>query len=133
MRGLWYAFKQRLMRSYGNDALGTFIIVLSFVFMLANIFLDLFVLWLLWALLYVWYMCRFFSTNYAARQRELGKFRSLTGGISKYFRHIKRRWQDKEHKYLKCPKCSAILRVPRGKGRITVSCPRCGEKKNTKS
>jgi len=126
MRGLWFRFKQRLMRSYGNDRLNTLIIIVSLALMILDIFLDLFILWLVWMLLYFWYLFRFFSTNYRARQRELVKYNSLISGI-------KRRWQDKEHKYLKCPKCSATLRVPRGKGKITVSCPRCGEKKNTKS
>lgn len=126
MRRLWYALKQRFLRSYGNDRLNTLIIAVSLVLMILDIFLDVFALNILWVALYFWYLFRFFSTNHTARQRELNKYRSLVGGV-------KRRWQDKEHKYLKCPKCSATLRVPRGKGKITVSCPRCGEKKNTKS
>ena len=34
--------------------------------------------------------------------------------------------RDKEHRYFKCPNCGQYLRVPRGKGKITVNCRNCG-------
>ena len=40
------------------------------------------------------------------------------------FRRTIRR--DKEHRYFKCPNCGQYLRVPRGKGKITVNCRNCG-------
>ncbi len=33
----------------------------------------------------------------------------------------------KTHAYFKCPKCSTELRVPKGKGKIRITCPKCGE------
>lgn len=38
------------------------------------------------------------------------------------------RMQDREHRYLKCPKCRQDIRVPKGAGKIRISCPKCGEK-----
>lgn len=35
---------------------------------------------------------------------------------------------DKEHKVYKCPKCKQVLRVPRGKGKILITCQNCGHK-----
>lgn len=35
---------------------------------------------------------------------------------------------DKEHKYLKCPKCKQEIRVPKGAGKIRITCPKCQEK-----
>jgi uncharacterized C2H2 Zn-finger protein len=35
---------------------------------------------------------------------------------------------SKSHKFFKCPSCHNILRVPRGKGKIFVTCPKCGER-----
>ena len=33
---------------------------------------------------------------------------------------------DKEHKYFTCPNCKTVCRVPRGKGKIVITCPKCG-------
>ncbi len=38
------------------------------------------------------------------------------------------RLKDRDHKYFKCPKCSQSVRVPKGKGKISISCPKCKEK-----
>lgn len=43
-------------------------------------------------------------------------------------------WNEiKHYKYLICPQCTQRLRVPRGKGRLLVTCTRCGNKFETKS
>ena len=36
------------------------------------------------------------------------------------------RSMDKEHKYFTCPNCRTVCRVPRGKGKIIITCPKCG-------
>lgn len=33
---------------------------------------------------------------------------------------------DREHKYFRCPNCGQMLRVPKGKGKISISCRNCG-------
>jgi DNA-directed RNA polymerase subunit RPC12/RpoP len=38
------------------------------------------------------------------------------------------RFKDRDHRYYECPRCHQIVRVPRGKGKIAISCPKCGEK-----
>ena len=38
------------------------------------------------------------------------------------------RLKDRQHRYYDCPKCRQTVRVPRGKGKIAISCPKCGEK-----
>ena len=67
-------------------------------------------------------------------------FRILSRDFSKRsaendrFLKKKRRTQNqKEFKYLKCPHCQQEMRVPRGKGKIAVKCPKCGESTITKS
>ena len=38
------------------------------------------------------------------------------------------RIKDRKNRYYKCPKCKQLVRVPRGKGKISITCPRCKEK-----
>ena len=61
-------------------------------------------------------------------------FRSLSRNT--YQRHKENRWyltclermKDREHKYFSCPRCKQSVRVPKGKGKIAITCPKCREK-----
>lgn len=117
---------------YGNDhlniALLLFAMILMFVFRFTPV----------WYLSYVAYVplifmvYRGFSRNYEKRRRENEVFLS---GIRKLkfwakdkhskVNTAKAHAHDKEHKYYKCPACGAQLRVPSGKGKICITCPRC--------
>lgn len=73
---------------------------------------------------------RMFSRNFGARQQELYRYMNFTNR----FRSFGQRMRDrKNYKYLSCPQCMQKLRVPRGKGRLRVTCTRCGNRFETKS
>ena len=38
------------------------------------------------------------------------------------------RLMDRKHRYFDCPRCHQTIRVPRGKGKIAITCPKCREK-----
>ena len=67
--------------------------------------------------LMIWAICRTLSRNTYKRYQENRKF-------LQFFDRLK----DREHRYFDCPKCRQIVRVPRGKGKIAITCPRCREK-----
>lgn len=49
-------------------------------------------------------------------------------------RMAKKMWKGrKTTAYLKCPNCGQILSVPKGKGKIRVTCPKCHAKMETRS
>ncbi|MDO4749714.1 MAG: hypothetical protein Q4A39_02610 [Eubacteriales bacterium] len=74
---------------------------------------------------------RMFSRNLARRQEENYRFTQFLGGSQSRFSDWRaRREQSKEYKFFTCPSCKNKLRVPRGKGKIQVTCPRCGERFN---
>ena len=60
-------------------------------------------------------------------------FRCLSRNIYKRYRENLRflmlldRFKDKEHRYFICPKCRQPVRVPKGKGKISITCPKCSE------
>jgi ribosomal protein L37AE/L43A len=55
--------------------------------------------------------------------RSIGKFFS---GIGKHFRDVNARWkQRKDYIFVRCPHCKNMLRLPRHKGKLIVTCPMC--------
>ncbi|MBP0970066.1 MAG: hypothetical protein J5744_07970 [Oscillospiraceae bacterium] len=75
--------------------------------------------------LFVWSVWRAFSTKLYDRKRENDHFissslrRSLSGTVTRLS-------QIRDYRFYRCPGCRQRLRVPRGKGRIKISCPHCG-------
>ena len=69
---------------------------------------------------------RLLSRNISRRRAENAKFLQLTGPVIRWLRLQRTIHRDKEHRYFKCPNCGQYLRVPRGKGKITVNCRNCG-------
>ena len=73
-----------------------------------------------WALSYalmIWAIFRTLSRNTYKRYQENRKF-------MQFYQRLK----DRQHRYFSCPKCRQTVRVPRGKGKIAITCPKCREK-----
>ncbi len=70
---------------------------------------------------------RIFSKNISRRSRENAKYLQLRARVTGWFRresaHAK---QLKTHRFFKCPGCGQRVRTPRGKGKIRITCPKCG-------
>ena len=75
------------------------------------------IFWVLSYVLMILSIFRILSRNTYKRYQENRKF-------LQFFDRIK----DRQHRYFDCPKCRQMVRVPRGKGKIAITCPRCKEK-----
>jgi hypothetical protein len=87
--------------------------------------------------LLAWSFFRMLSRNNSARWREnewfLARWRRVSGGFrrnsgrfSNWQRQQTYRIRDKKtYKYYRCPKCKNTLRVPKGRGKIVITCPVC--------
>lgn len=69
---------------------------------------------------------RMFSKNLPRRQAENQKWMSWFWDVKRRGAGARARHADKEHKYFTCKNCRAICRVPVGKGRVIITCPKCG-------
>ena len=118
---------QRFMYGrYGSDELTLFIMGAALLFFLLSGFRVLWFLYFVGALLLIWATFRSLSRNLAARRRERERYLRLISKPKNFFKLQKNKHRDrKTHKYFRCAHCRAILRVPRGKGKIDVTCPRC--------
>ena len=86
---------------------------------------------LLWVLM-VYILFRMFSKNLPKRREENQRFLNWFWRIKSSAAGAKARRADKDHKYFIC-KCGAVCRVPVGKGKIVITCPKCGQKINAKT
>ena len=76
---------------------------------------------------------RMLSKNLAKRRAENAKFLAWWYPFKNKLRGMKQRSADKDHKYFTCRTCKTICRVPAGKGKIVITCPKCGAKIEGKS
>lgn len=82
-----------------------------------------------WVTLFIliWETFRMFSKNIPKRYAENLKFLDLTAGLRRTMRINRRKFNDrKDYRYFKCPGCGQEVRVPKGKGHIRITCPKCG-------
>lgn len=77
-----------------------------------------------------WVVFRLFSKNLSKRRAENAAYMNK---VVYPLRQALSRSRDKEHKYFTCPNCRTVCRVPRGKGRIVITCPKCGAEIHGKS
>ena len=84
-------------------------------------------------LLAVYILFRMFSKNLPKRRAENQKFWNWWCGVKSRNTGAKARHADKDHKYFTCKTCGTICRVPVGKGKIIITCPKCGAQIHAKS
>ena len=129
IRGWFRQFAAKLSRflrgfmegRYGTDRLNMAILCAGLVASLLSVLSPLaalrMVLFLLSYGLMILAILRSLSRNTYKRYQENRKFLQIFG-----------RLKDREHRYFDCPKCHQMVRVPKGKGKISITCPRCKEK-----
>ena len=107
--------------SLSKFMLGTAVVLLVFAMGFRNNFLNT-----LACLLVLLCYFRMFSRNYQKRAEENQKFLELKGKAATFLKREKEYFeQRKTHHIYKCPSCKQKIRVPKGKGKICITCPKC--------
>lgn len=111
----WFA--RFMYGRYGSDKLNMVLLVTGLVISLVGTFSGLLILgYLAWIPFFV-VLWRMFSRNISQRRRENQQFLAFFSRLT-----------DRENRYFNCPQCRQKVRVPRGKGKISIRCPKCGNK-----
>ncbi len=113
---------------YGSDELSFAILILYLGFCIISVFADIPLLQLLATILIAWSFYRILSRNIAARRAENDTYLRFLANLYKKKRARKARRQDKNHRYYRCRHCRTVMRVPKGIGKIEITCPKCGKK-----
>jgi len=111
---------------YGTDQLSLALMVLYFIlFLLSYIPYCFFLSWIGF-LLFAVILFRTFSRNITKRYHENQIFLKRWNPVVNRFKTLKRRIRErKTHRYYRCPNCKQQLRVPKGRGKIKITCPKC--------
>lgn len=126
---LIYTINNFMYGRYKGDEFNRFLFVLYFVIWLVSTITNLGFLQFINMPILVYVIFRAFSKNISARQKELNCYLKIKNKTKSEIALKKQKYQNrKTHLYFKCKKCKANLRVPKGKGKIEVTCPKCKEK-----
>ena len=119
--------RQFMIGRYGTDGLNQFLSITSLVLLLIAIISRVNLFTYLGAALLIFCYYRTFSRNISKRTEENYKFYTLKDRVDNKFKGWKEQWANRKvYHYYRCPQCRQKLRVPRGRGRIQISCPSCG-------
>lgn len=126
--------KDVMSRRCGLDELNNFIMLIGFVFVLVALFVHkrkwIFVL--IATILIMLCYIRVFSKEISKRRKENDFYMHYMGTTVKFVNYLimcikmkVKTMQDNEYAYFVCKTCGQILRIPKGKFRVSVRCPKC--------
>lgn len=118
--------RNMMVGRYGTDEFNVFLISIALLMSLLSSGTNIYGFSVFSGILIVIYFFRAFSRDIWKRQRENSWFLKYFNPVRSWFQKMVYRVKDQiKNKYYKCPTCNQKLRVPRGKGKIKISCPKC--------
>ncbi len=118
---------------YGADQFGLMVIIVALVFSLLATITRIGLLSLVSMILMIYEFYRMFSTNYVKRRIENDHYLQFVVIIKRNWKVIVMNVKDRSYHYYLCPNCHQMVRVPRGKGKIVITCPNCKKEFEKKS
>lgn len=111
---------------YGQDAFTRFLLGAMLACVVLNLLVgSRFLSIMAWTLLVYAYF-RLFSRNHAARFAENQRYLNATAKLRHWFDQQKRLKEERKYHHIYvCPRCRQKIRIPKGKGKIMVRCPKC--------
>lgn len=122
--------KERMQRfmagRYGNDQLNQFIFIVAIISMVLEITTRQSLFYTLILVLLILAYVRVFSRNINKRYEENMKFLQKKDAILNKFRKQKYYAAQRRNFHIyTCPQCKQKIRIPKGKGKISITCPKC--------
>ncbi|MSS64421.1 hypothetical protein [Velocimicrobium porci] len=118
--------RQFMIGRYGVDNLGKATAIAYIIISVLSLFFHSPILVVLaYALLFLFFY-RCFSKKINKRVEENQKYFSFVNRFKKKQNNLKRQWDDRAvYRYYTCKHCGQTIRVPKGKGKICITCPKC--------
>ena len=118
--------QQFMVGRYGTDQLSRFLLILAIIFMVVSILFHGSICNIIAILLIIFCYYRILSKNHRQRYSENMAYLKYSQKATGFFRTKKQYlMQLKNYHIYKCPSCRQKIRIPRGKGKISITCPKC--------
>jgi len=121
-------FRKWMQGRYVTDQLNRFLSLVVLILLIIALFVHNAILNIVIVLLLVWEIYRTFSRDIERRRKENQIYLNIVGNITGFFHGGMRQAKDRNHLYFRCPNCGQRVRVPRYKGHIEITCPKCRTK-----
>lgn len=130
MRDKWRAW---MTGRYGMDGYGRFLAVAALLCVVVGTWTTG-LLTLVGVALLLYCYVRMFSRNTTRRALENDVYNGAACEVREWVRQrVQRLQQRRTHRFYRCPQCRQQLRVPKGRGKIEITCPRCHKSFQKKS
>ena len=114
---------------YGADQLSLALIAGGFIFSVLRVFSGSKLLYLISLVLYGIAIFRTLSKNHTKRRAENQKFMTFWYKAKNWWVGLRADFEErKTYKHFKCPACGQKIRIPRGRGKVEIRCPKCSNK-----
>lgn len=118
----------------GLDELNNLLMLVGFIFIVIALFTKNWVFTLIGAIFVVLCYVRVFSKKLDKRSRENAFYMRYMGSVVVYCQYLKlcvkmkiKTLQDTEYAYFVCSTCKQIIRIPKGRNKVNIRCPKCSQ------
>ncbi len=123
---LRYNLQRFMYGRNGVDLLSRDLNILGLIFMLADLFLHSYILYVLGLVCFFLSVFRSLSRNIAKRSAENSRYFKMRNRVKNWFTSKRQEFAGRKvYRYFRCATCSQRLRVPKGRGSIEITCPKC--------
>lgn len=121
--------RQFMSGRYGNDQFTLFLTIMGIILGFFGNFKYLRILYFVGMILIIYGIFRSMSKNFEARRKELNWYLRFSEKPKADIKLLGNKIRDrKTHRYFRCKNCKTVMRVPKGRGKIEITCPKCRTK-----
>lgn len=122
--------KEKMIRfmqgRYGSDQFSKFLLIISIALMGLSLITGKQFFYIVAILLLLYTYMRIFSKKFEKRYQENQRYLKYVSVVTAIWRTNKEKIAQNKHYHIyKCPKCKQKIRIPRGKGKVAITCPKC--------
>lgn len=122
-----FMYGRRGMDEFSRFMLIAVIVLIVLSSMTKGVFRSIIGLVELAGLVYCYY--RILSRDIYKRQKENAWYLQKKADVRRWLASLKDRWQQRrDYRFFRCPSCHALLRVPKNKGKLVLTCRKCGNR-----